>query len=106
MLAAIKSGQKEEAGGAGEASGELISKEVQQYIRNLVDRLTPQQRRVFLLAREGGLKQEEIAKLLGISVFVVKKHMVNALKFMREEIGKTYGPQAVAVFVIFGMALA
>jgi len=89
-----------------EASAEepLLSKEVKIFIQGLVDQLTPQQRKVFLLSREGGLKQEEIAERLGISIFAVKKHMVDALKFLRTEIGQRYGSLAVAIFIIYRLA--
>lgn len=80
----------------------VVSREVKVYIQTVVDRLTPQQRKVFLLSREGGLKQEEIARRLGISIFAVKKHMVDALRFLRDEISQQYGPQAIAVIVVFG----
>jgi RNA polymerase sigma-70 factor (ECF subfamily) len=86
-----------------EPEDRLISKEVQGYIHSLVDQLTPQQRRVFLLSREGGLKQEEIAQRLGISLSAVKKHMVDALRFLREEISGKYGSLAIALFVLFDL---
>lgn len=69
----------------------LLTKEVKAQIQALVDQLTPQQREVFRLSREGGLKHEEIAKQLGISVLTVKKHMSLALKVLREEIINRYG---------------
>lgn len=86
-----------------EPEDRLVSKEVQLYIQSLVDQLTPQQRRVFLLSREGGLKQEEIAQRLGISLFAVKKHMVDALRFLRNEISGEYGSLAIALFVLFDL---
>lgn len=69
----------------------LLTKEVKAQIQALIDQLTPQQREVFRLSREGGLKHEEIAKQLGISVLTVKKHMGLALKVLREEIINRYG---------------
>lgn len=84
---------------------ELLSKEVAAYIQVLVDRLTPQQRKVFLLSREGGLKQEEIASRLNVSISTVKKHMVDALSFLREEIRQNYSLYAVALFVIYRLYL-
>jgi RNA polymerase sigma-70 factor (ECF subfamily) len=56
-----------------------------------------------LLSREGGLKQEEIAQRLGISLSAVKKHMVDALRFLREEISGKYGSLAIALFVLFDL---
>ncbi len=80
---------------------ELLSKEVATYIQSLVDRLTPQQRKVFLLSREEGLKQAEIANRLNVSISTVKKHMVDALSFLREEIRQNYSLYAPALFVIY-----
>ncbi len=83
------------------ADDKLISKEVQQYIHHLVEQLTPSQRRVFLLSREEGLRQQEIADRLGISLITVKKHMVDALKTIREALFQRYGTLAIALFVLF-----
>lgn len=84
---------------------QLISKEVAAFIRSVVDRFTPQQRKVFLLSREQGLKQQEIAQKLNISLFTVKKHMVDALHYLREEVKKNYGSKAIALYVIFQLGL-
>ncbi len=97
--------KKEQSGAAGPMpEQQLISKEVQAYVQSLVDQLTPQQRKVFLLSRENGLKQEEIARELGVSISTVKKHMVDALHFLRDEINKNYGSQAVAIFVVYQLS--
>lgn len=84
---------------------ELISKEVKVYIQGIVDRLTPQQRQVYLLSREGGLKHSEIAERMNISVLTVKKHIGDALHFLRTEIGEGYGSQAIALYVIYQLTL-
>jgi RNA polymerase sigma-70 factor (family 1) len=84
---------------------DLLSKEVKTYIQNLVDRLTPRQREILLLSRENGLKHEEIAIRLGLSRDTVKKHMVDALRFLREELKDIYGTTAVAIFVVFYLAV-
>lgn len=84
-----------------DAGNHLLSKEIRQQIQNLVDRLSPKQREVFLLSREEGLKQEEIAQRMGIAISTVKSHLGDALKFLREELTGQYGAQAVIIFVIF-----
>lgn len=96
---------KQEEGYTRSPVQELQSKEVAAYIQGLVDRLTPQQRKVFLLSREDGLKQEEIASRLNISISTVKKHMVDALAFLREEIRQNYSLYAIALFVIHQLYL-
>jgi len=48
-------------------------------IEEAVDRLSPQQQRVYLLSRRDGLKYEEIADQLQLSRNTVKRHMSLAL---------------------------
>lgn len=84
---------------------QLIAKEVQAAIQKIVDQLTPSQRKVFLLSREQGLKQEDIAKELGISIMAVKKHMVDALRFLREETRNQFGSDAIGIFVVFQLGV-
>lgn len=95
---------KNQDAGYHEHPGEqLMAKEVRDFIKATVDQLTPQQRTVFLLSREQGLKQEEIARRLNISLFTVKKHMVDALRYLREEVKKSYGSYAIAIFVLYNL---
>lgn len=67
---------------------------------NLIDEavalLPPQQKRVYTLSRQDGLKQEEIARELGISLETVKKHMVLALRFLKGHI-RTH----ISIFLFF-----
>lgn len=48
--------------------------------------LPPQQKKVYLLSRREGLRQEEIASTLNISLETVKKHMVLALRFLKNHL--------------------
>jgi RNA polymerase sigma-70 factor (ECF subfamily) len=77
---------------------ELALSEVQALIHTAMNNLTPQQRQVFKMSREQGLKQEEIAQHLSISLFTVKKHLTNALNYLRSEMAKYYQS---AVLIIF-----
>jgi RNA polymerase sigma-70 factor (family 1) len=58
-------------------------------LKSLVEKLPCQQRLVYTLSREQGLKHDDIAQQLHISSATVKNHMVQALrtikKFLREE---------------------
>ncbi len=58
-------------------------KEVQKQLQQAVSKLTPQQKIVFSLSREKGLKYEEIAAELNISPSTVKNHMIDALRIIR-----------------------
>ena len=48
-----------------------------------VSQLPPQQKKVYQLCREEGLKYEEVAEQLSISRLTVKTHMQHALRFLR-----------------------
>lgn len=78
-------------------------KEVRRFIHEAVTQLTPKQREVFLLSREFGLKQEEIAQRLGISILTVKAHLTDALNYLRTEITTHYGTYSVAVLVLWNL---
>lgn len=79
-------------------------KEIRAFIQAAVDRLSPQQRKVFILSRQDGLRHEEIAEQLGISVNTVNFHLGAALRFLRAEIAQTYGPLAIAIYVIYQLS--
>lgn len=61
-----------------------------------VELLPPRQKKVYTLNRRDGLKQEEIARELNISLETVKKHMVLALRFLRN-----YLRTHIDLFVLF-----
>jgi RNA polymerase sigma-70 factor (family 1) len=70
----------------------VVEENVQQYISykeqlsllgEALDQLSPQQRLVYSLNREEGLKNDEIARRLNISTNTVKTHLVSALRKIR-----------------------
>lgn len=79
-------------------------REIRASIQQAVNRLTPQQRQVFLLSRQDGLKHRQIAEQLGVSINTVKTHLGQALRFLREEIGQQYGLQSTAIWVIYQLS--
>ena len=62
---------------------------------NLIDAaialLPPQQLRVYTLSRTEGMRHEEIARELNISLETVKKHMVLALRFLKNHLRTNIG---------------
>ena len=66
----------------------LLDKENDVWLRDALDRLTPSQKQVYLLSRQQGMKPEEIAEELKISVGTAKKHLVNSLQGLRAYIEK------------------
>ncbi|HVU54697.1 MAG TPA: RNA polymerase sigma-70 factor [Puia sp.] len=62
----------------------IIDKENEVRLRDALDHLSPQQKLIFTLSRQQGLKHEEIASQLNISRNTVKTHLVHALKTLRD----------------------
>lgn len=79
-------------------------KEILASIQQAVNQLSPQQRQVFLLSRQDGLKHKQIAEQLGVSINTVKTHLGQALRFLREEIGQQYRLQATVIWVIYQLS--
>ena len=73
-------------GNAPDIIGEIQYKELNEKIHSLLNELTPRQKEVFLLSREGGLSHNEIAEKLDISVLTVKKHIANTLSFLKSHL--------------------
>lgn len=55
-------------------------------IDEAIELLPPRQKNVYLMSRKEGLRQEEIARQLNISLETVKKHMVLALRFLKNHL--------------------
>ncbi len=61
-------------------------RELQTQLEEILKKLPPQQRLIFKLSREGGLKHGEIAQKLNISPSTVKNHLVAALHTIRRSL--------------------
>lgn len=55
-------------------------------LNQIVEQLPPQQQKVYKMAKLDGLSHQKIGESLGISPETVKKHMAQALKFIRLKI--------------------
>lgn len=55
-------------------------------LNQIVDQLPPQQQKIYKMAKWDGLSHQKIGEDLGISTETVKKHMAQALKFVRLKI--------------------
>lgn len=84
-----------------EGEDRITHAEVLASIRVAVDQLTPQQRHVFIMSRQQGLRIAEIARELGIAERTVKNHLHEALRFLREEMGRQYGPNAIIIYALY-----
>lgn len=64
----------------------LIDKQNSLSLKQAIERLPPQQKKIFKLSREEGLSYKKIGEVLNISPLTVKKHMAQALKTLRAEL--------------------
>lgn len=87
-----------------EGEDRITSEEVRNFIRQALDKLTPRQKKIFLLSRHEGLNHAEIAERLGISSQTVSNHLTDALRFLRDEIDNTYGSYALAIIILHGLS--
>ncbi|WEK37987.1 MAG: RNA polymerase sigma-70 factor [Candidatus Pseudobacter hemicellulosilyticus] len=71
-----------------EAEEKLAAAEVQARLKAALDRLPPRQKQVFLLSRQDGLRHDEIARILSIAPSTVNNHLIEALRFIRQELGQ------------------
>jgi len=75
----------------------VVISELQEKIRNAIDQLPVERKKVFIMSRYDGLKYQEIADKLGISIKTVENQMGSALKFLREEL-TDYMPWVILFF--------
>ena len=75
----------EEQASAVQIDRQLEHAELKRQVNALIDRMPAKRKQVFVLVREYGLSYEEVSERLGISKLTIKKHMNEALRFLREE---------------------
>ena len=69
---------------------DVLYRELDKSLLEAVSKLPPQQKKIFQLSRMYGLKQEEIADSLKISIGTVKKHMMVSLRFIRNYLSSAH----------------
>lgn len=62
---------------------EIQFNDLNEKLQIFLNELTPRQKEIFILSREEGLTHKDIANKLGVSVNTVKKHMGNALAYLK-----------------------
>ena len=82
-----------------DASGVLISKELEHQIEVAINSLPPKCAMVFRLSRFENLSYAEIAEQMDISVKTVENQMIKALKTLREEL-KDYLPALLLLLLL------
>ena len=83
-----------------ETSELVLFNETKRIIEDVIERLPPQQRTVYQLCQQQGLKYDEAAQQLHIAPATVQTHMKLALKFMRVQL-KQYVDLAICFVVLW-----
>ncbi len=83
---------------------ELYLKEINELLQHCVEKLPEKCRLAFMMSRYRGMKSQEIADELGISVRTVDAQIYHALKIIKEEL-KDYLPLVVLLFAASPPAL-
>jgi len=78
--------QENYSSGIGLNDNPMEALELQKKIDESIGSMPPERKKIFLLSRYDGLKYQEIAEKLGISVKTVEAQMGKALKYLREEL--------------------
>lgn len=78
----------------------VIQRELVKKLQAILHKLPSQQRLVYIMTREQGMKQEEIARALKISASTVKNHMTRALHTIRQELGQYYHTIPLFIFLL------
>ncbi|MDX8338685.1 RNA polymerase sigma-70 factor [Draconibacterium sp. IB214405] len=80
---------------------EIHYSELNAKVRSLMNELSERQREIFILSRDEGLSHEQIAQQLGISVNTVKKHVSNALEFLRTRMSNSLTMSTLFITLFF-----
>jgi RNA polymerase sigma-70 factor (ECF subfamily) len=64
---------------------ELEYQDLKEKVDALIEKLPEKRKQVYILSREKGLSNAEIAEQLGISVKTVEDHMMHSLKYLRDK---------------------
>jgi len=69
---------------------EIISRDLQQYIQQIVNRLPERCRQVYQLSREEMKTHKEIARLMGISEKTVENQITKALRIIKTQLHQLF----------------
>jgi RNA polymerase sigma-70 factor (ECF subfamily) len=80
-------------------------KELEIRARQAIDKLPPKCKAIYILSRHEGLKYQEIANTLGLSIKTVENQMGIALEKLRNELKPFLSPEFLALLAAIGMGL-
>ncbi len=67
---------------------EIFATELEHKIRETIEQIPPERRKIFIMSRYDGLKYREIAEKLNISIKTVENQMGKAIKYMRKNLAE------------------
>jgi len=76
----------------------LENKEILERIHEAIRQLPPQQQKVYILHKEKGLKIEDIAEQMNLSVSTIRNHMMHATSNLRRILSYSYLSLFLAIF--------
>lgn len=74
---------------------------LEEYIDNLIEKLPPARKQVFILSRKKMLSNKEIAEQLQISESTVETQLSKAISFMKERITKHYNHKLSFILIMY-----
>ena len=77
-----------------------MTKELQEKIQKALDALPPKCKAIFVLSRFEGMKNKEIAELMGLSLKTVENQMGIALKKMRDDLKNYLGSGLIPAWLL------
>lgn len=83
---------------------EALSKDYRQFIENALSTIPPRSRDIFRKCRELGMTYEEVAREMGISRNAVKKHMMTAIRTLKDAAQRDLGVSLTAALVLTSLA--
>ncbi|HEX5168171.1 MAG TPA: RNA polymerase sigma-70 factor [Cyclobacteriaceae bacterium] len=90
--------------GVSPAGDDLMSyQELELRVRSAIDKLPPKCKAIYLLSRHEGLKYQEIADTLGVSLKTVEHQMGIALQKLRKELKPFMTSGFIILFALFGL---
>lgn len=79
---------------------EIDRKWLEDFVDELIERLPPSRKRIFILSRKEELSTREIAERMHISISTVETQLSIAMKFMRSEFEKNYDKLFLLAFIL------
>jgi RNA polymerase sigma-70 factor (family 1) len=82
---------------------EVLTKDYRQFVENALQVIPPRSRDIFQKCREQGMTYEQVASEMGISKNAVKKHMMTAIRTLKDAAQKDLGISMEAMLVLISM---